>query len=81
MEKEFNEENIQLIKRTWDKLAMNLFDHSDDIMYKYFEKYPEYLHSFPKFLGIPLDELKGKAVRCSFFLETFVKFADTSNYF
>lgn len=55
-------ECVPLIKKTWEKISTNLFDYSDEIMYRYFEKYPEYLNAFPKFAHTSLDDLKGKAI-------------------
>ncbi|XP_063703995.1 globin CTT-VI-like [Culicoides brevitarsis] len=55
-------EHILLVKKTWEKASSNLFDFSDEIMYRYFRKYPEYLRFFPKFAEISLDDLKGKAI-------------------
>lgn len=55
-------ECILLVKKTWEKISNNLFDYSDDIMYRYFEKYPEYLNAFPKFAHVSLNDLKGKAI-------------------
>lgn len=59
---DLSKECILLVKKTWEKIANNLFDYSDDIMYRYFEKYPEYLNAFPKFAHTSINELKGKAI-------------------
>lgn len=49
---------IQDITETWETPAKNIFDSGEYILYKFFEKHPQYQNFFKKFKGVPLSDLK-----------------------
>lgn len=50
--------DVELIKKMWTVLDRNLYDVGDVMLFKFFEKYPNYKQRFPKFRNTPLDQLK-----------------------
>lgn len=58
---EFNlptEEQMLLIKKTWEVPKQNIMDSSELIFYRYLEMYPHNQDSFDAFRNIPLITLK-----------------------
>lgn len=53
-------EDVQLIQKMWTVLDRNLYDVGDVMLFKFFEKYPNYKQMFPKFRNTPLEKLKGQ---------------------
>lgn len=51
-------EDVELIKKMWTVLDRNLYDVGDVMLFKFFEKYPNYKQMFPKFRNTPLEKLK-----------------------
>jgi len=57
-----SEEQIQDLMKTWEIPAANMFDSGDQILFRFFEKHPQYLQYFPRFRNIELRDLRGKAL-------------------
>lgn len=53
-----NNEEISVIKKTWEIPAAAPTDSGVAILIAFFTKYPSNLQKFPSFIDVPMEELK-----------------------
>ncbi|XP_063703988.1 globin CTT-VI-like [Culicoides brevitarsis] len=76
---ELTAEEVSLIQNMWHVLDRNLYDVGDVMLFKFFEKYPNYKKMFPKFRDTPLNDLKGSRAFRNHAYQIMVQFTKSIN--
>lgn len=64
--KELTQEQVAIIKATWEIPKKDLTGSGEAILYRFFEKYPEHQEKFKAFKNTPLLSLKVSFVYVSY---------------